>query len=55
MDLKPLTTLCFYFLDKDEALCCIENEDLRDFHRTCWELEFEPVAQKLVKTLLNGQ
>uniref|UniRef100_A0A3Q0RM68 Armadillo repeat containing 2 n=1 Tax=Amphilophus citrinellus TaxID=61819 RepID=A0A3Q0RM68_AMPCI len=35
----------------DEALKWIDNEDLRDFHRACWELEFLPVAQKLMKTL----
>uniref|UniRef100_A0A671V6E0 Armadillo repeat containing 2 n=1 Tax=Sparus aurata TaxID=8175 RepID=A0A671V6E0_SPAAU len=38
------------YLDKEEALQWIENEDMRDYHRTCWELEFLPVAQKLVKT-----
>ncbi|XP_070843541.1 armadillo repeat-containing protein 2 [Chaetodon trifascialis] len=39
------------YLDKEEALKWIENEDMRDFHRACWELEFQPVAQKLMKTL----
>ncbi|XP_076611914.1 armadillo repeat-containing protein 2 [Chaetodon auriga] len=39
------------YLDKEEALKWIENEDMRDFHRACWELEFLPVAQKLMKTL----
>ncbi|XP_039638833.1 armadillo repeat-containing protein 2 isoform X5 [Perca fluviatilis] len=38
-------------LDEQEALKWIENEDIRDFHRACWELEFLPVAQKLMKTL----
>uniref|UniRef100_A0A8C9XX68 Armadillo repeat containing 2 n=1 Tax=Sander lucioperca TaxID=283035 RepID=A0A8C9XX68_SANLU len=38
-------------LDEQEALKWIENEDMRDFHRACWELEFLPVAQKLMKTL----
>uniref|UniRef100_A0A8C6UIX9 Armadillo repeat containing 2 n=1 Tax=Neogobius melanostomus TaxID=47308 RepID=A0A8C6UIX9_9GOBI len=32
----------------DEALKWIENEDLKDYHRACWELEFFPVAQKLI-------
>ncbi|XP_034756286.1 armadillo repeat-containing protein 2 [Etheostoma cragini] len=45
--LEILTT----FLDEQEALKWIENEDMRDFHRACWELEFIPVAQKLIKTL----
>ncbi|XP_036941778.1 armadillo repeat-containing protein 2 [Acanthopagrus latus] len=39
------------YLDEEEALQWIENEDMRDYHRTCWELEFLPVAQKLVTTL----
>ncbi|XP_041814054.1 armadillo repeat-containing protein 2 isoform X2 [Chelmon rostratus] len=39
------------YLDKEEALKWIENEDMRDFHMACWELEFLPVAQKLMKTL----
>ncbi|XP_038582123.1 armadillo repeat-containing protein 2 isoform X1 [Micropterus salmoides] len=45
--LEILTT----YLDKEEALKWIEDEDMRDFHRACWELEFLPVAQKLMKTL----
>uniref|UniRef100_A0A7N8XTV3 Armadillo repeat containing 2 n=1 Tax=Mastacembelus armatus TaxID=205130 RepID=A0A7N8XTV3_9TELE len=35
----------------EEALKWIENEDMRDFHRACWELEFLPVAQKLKRAL----
>ncbi|XP_023266556.1 armadillo repeat-containing protein 2 [Seriola lalandi dorsalis] len=45
--LEILTT----YLDEEEALKWIENEDMRDFHRACWELEFLPVAQKLMKIL----
>ncbi|XP_068432558.1 armadillo repeat-containing protein 2 isoform X2 [Clinocottus analis] len=45
--LEILTT----YLDEEEALEGIKNEDMRDFHRACWELEFLPVAQKLMKTL----
>ncbi|KAM6906404.1 armadillo repeat-containing protein 2 [Lycodopsis pacificus] len=45
--LEILTT----YLDEEEALKWIENEDMRDFHRACWELEFLPVAHKLMKTL----
>lgn len=36
------------YLDKDEALKWIENEDIKDYHKACWELEFFPVAQKLL-------
>lgn len=39
------------YLDKDEALKWIENEDLKDYHKACWELEFSPVAQKLIEIL----
>lgn len=39
------------YLDKDEALKWIENEDLKDYHKECWELEFFPVAQKLIEIL----
>ncbi|XP_059211764.1 armadillo repeat-containing protein 2 [Centropristis striata] len=39
------------YLDQKEALKWIENEDMRDYHKACWEIEFLPVAQKLVKTL----
>nr|XP_019953153.1 PREDICTED: armadillo repeat-containing protein 2 [Paralichthys olivaceus]XP_019953154.1 PREDICTED: armadillo repeat-containing protein 2 [Paralichthys olivaceus] len=45
--LKILTT----YLDEEEALKWIENEDMRDYHKACWELEFLPVAQKLIETL----
>ncbi|XP_042359415.1 armadillo repeat-containing protein 2 isoform X2 [Plectropomus leopardus] len=36
---------------EEEALKWIENEDMRDFHKACWEIEFLPVAQKLMKIL----
>ncbi|XP_026175270.1 armadillo repeat-containing protein 2 [Mastacembelus armatus] len=39
------------YLEQEEALKWIENEDMRDFHRACWELEFLPVAQKLKRAL----
>uniref|UniRef100_A0A3B4B5I9 Uncharacterized protein n=1 Tax=Periophthalmus magnuspinnatus TaxID=409849 RepID=A0A3B4B5I9_9GOBI len=35
----------------DEALKWIQNEDLKDYHKACWELEFFPVAQKLLQGL----
>ncbi|XP_078029966.1 armadillo repeat-containing protein 2 [Epinephelus lanceolatus] len=45
--LEILTT----YLDGEEALKWVENEDMRDYHKACWELEFLPVAQKLMKML----
>ncbi|XP_029281885.1 armadillo repeat-containing protein 2 isoform X2 [Cottoperca gobio] len=45
--LEILTT----YLDEEEAPKWIENEDMRDYHRACWELEFLPVAQKVMKML----
>lgn len=53
IDLKPQLSsfLSFLPLDEGEALDWIENEDMRDYHRACWELEFLPVAQKLLESL----
>ncbi|XP_068199169.1 armadillo repeat-containing protein 2 isoform X2 [Antennarius striatus] len=45
--LRVLVTLS----DEDEALKWVENDDLRDFHKACWEMEFLPAAQRLMKTL----
>ncbi|CAJ1078131.1 armadillo repeat-containing protein 2 isoform X2 [Xyrichtys novacula] len=39
------------FSDEEEALRWIDNEDMRDYHKACWELEFLPVSQKLVGML----
>ncbi|XP_029983778.1 armadillo repeat-containing protein 2 isoform X2 [Sphaeramia orbicularis] len=50
-DRESLLEILSTYLDKDEALKWIENEDIRDCHRACWEMEFFPVAQKLMKTL----
>ncbi|XP_070782331.1 armadillo repeat-containing protein 2 [Enoplosus armatus] len=47
---ESLLEILITYLGRD-ALKWIENEDMRDFHRACWELEFLPVAQKLMKTL----
>lgn len=51
--MKPEISLFFFthLLDEDEALKWIDNEDMRGLHRACWELEFLPVAQKLMKVL----
>uniref|UniRef100_A0A3Q1IBS8 Uncharacterized protein n=1 Tax=Anabas testudineus TaxID=64144 RepID=A0A3Q1IBS8_ANATE len=48
---ESLLEILSTYLDEEDALRWIENEDMRDFHRACWELEFLPVAQKLMKTL----
>ncbi|XP_023146332.2 armadillo repeat-containing protein 2 isoform X1 [Amphiprion ocellaris] len=45
--LEMLTT----YSDEEEALKWTENEDVRDFHRACWESQFLPVAQKLMTGL----
>ncbi|XP_028997141.1 armadillo repeat-containing protein 2 isoform X2 [Betta splendens] len=48
---EALLEILSTYLDKEKALKWIENEDVKDFHRACWELEFLPVAQKLMKSL----
>ncbi|KAG7265007.1 hypothetical protein CRUP_016732 [Coryphaenoides rupestris] len=32
---------------EEEALQWATNDDMRDYHKACWELEFLPVARKL--------
>ncbi|XP_020488562.2 armadillo repeat-containing protein 2 isoform X1 [Labrus bergylta] len=46
-----LLEILITYSDDDEALRWIKNEDMRDYHKACWELEFLPVASKLIKTL----
>ncbi|XP_061602970.1 armadillo repeat-containing protein 2 [Cololabis saira] len=48
---ETLLEMLSAFVDEEEALKWTENEHLRDFHRACWELEFLPVAQKLMMVL----
>ncbi|GAA6228783.1 armadillo repeat-containing protein 2 [Lates japonicus] len=48
---ESLLEVLITYSDEEEALKWIENADMRDFHKACWELEFLPVAQKLMKTL----
>ncbi|KAM8832656.1 armadillo repeat-containing protein 2 isoform 2-T3 [Spinachia spinachia] len=48
---ESLLEILSTYLDEEEALRWIEDDDMRDFHRARWELEFLPVAQKLMKTL----
>ncbi|XP_041660456.1 armadillo repeat-containing protein 2 isoform X2 [Cheilinus undulatus] len=48
---ESLLEILITYSDEEEALRWIQNEDLRDYHKACWELEFLPVATKLIKTL----
>uniref|UniRef100_A0A667WT37 Armadillo repeat containing 2 n=1 Tax=Myripristis murdjan TaxID=586833 RepID=A0A667WT37_9TELE len=47
---EALLEILTAFLD-EEALQESASNDMRDFHRECWELEFLPVAQKLKNRL----
>ncbi|CAI5683877.1 unnamed protein product [Oreochromis niloticus] len=51
---ESLLEILAAYLDEEEALKWTDNEDFRDFHRACWELEFLPVAQKLMKMLQSA-
>uniref|UniRef100_A0A3B4H4U8 Armadillo repeat containing 2 n=1 Tax=Pundamilia nyererei TaxID=303518 RepID=A0A3B4H4U8_9CICH len=51
---ESLLEMLAAYLDEEEALNWTDNKDLRDFHRACWELEFLPVAQKLMKMLQSA-
>ncbi|KAM9354975.1 armadillo repeat-containing protein 2 [Pholidichthys leucotaenia] len=46
--LREILTTC---LDEEEALKWTDNEDVKDFHKAWRELEFLPVAHKLLKAL----
>ncbi|XP_044185836.1 armadillo repeat-containing protein 2 [Thunnus albacares] len=48
---ESLLEILTAYSDEEYALKWTQNEDVRDFHRACWELEFLPIAQKLIKTL----
>uniref|UniRef100_A0A4W6CKD2 Armadillo repeat containing 2 n=1 Tax=Lates calcarifer TaxID=8187 RepID=A0A4W6CKD2_LATCA len=48
---ESLLEVLITYSDEEEALKWIENADMRAYHKECWELEFLPVAQKLMKTL----
>ena len=32
---------------EEEAIQWTANNDMRDYHKACWEMEFLPVARKL--------
>ncbi|XP_046877170.1 armadillo repeat-containing protein 2 [Hypomesus transpacificus] len=42
------------YLDEREALQWTPSDDMRDFHRACWESEFLPVAQRLRSRIQSG-
>ncbi|KAK5852891.1 hypothetical protein PBY51_006726 [Eleginops maclovinus] len=48
---ESLVEILTTYLDEEEALKWIENEDIKDYHRANWQLQFLPVAQKLMKSL----
>ncbi|XP_071776244.2 armadillo repeat-containing protein 2 [Centroberyx gerrardi] len=50
---EALLEILTMYLDEEEALQWTASDDMRDFHRACWELEFLPVAQKLKNRLLQ--
>ncbi|KAJ1151931.1 hypothetical protein NDU88_004710 [Pleurodeles waltl] len=43
-----LLELLSSFLDDEIALDCNFDEDLREYHKMCWQTEFKPVALQLV-------
>ncbi|KAM4713327.1 armadillo repeat-containing protein 2 [Anableps anableps] len=48
---ERLLEILIAYSDEEEALKWTQNEDEQDFSRACWESEFLPVAQKLIKAL----
>ncbi|MEQ2262734.1 hypothetical protein XENORESO_020199, partial [Xenotaenia resolanae] len=46
---EVLLEILTVYSDEEEALKWTHNEDEEDFHKACWESEFLPVAQKLIK------
>ncbi|XP_034554990.1 armadillo repeat-containing protein 2 isoform X2 [Notolabrus celidotus] len=48
---ESLLEILITYSEEEEALRWIENEDMRDYHKACWEIEFLPVSQKLMKML----
>ncbi|XP_054877390.1 armadillo repeat-containing protein 2 isoform X2 [Poeciliopsis prolifica] len=48
---ERLLEILTVYSDEMEALKWTQNEDEQDFYRACWESEFLPVAQKLIKIL----
>ncbi|KAM6954101.1 armadillo repeat-containing protein 2 [Aplochiton taeniatus] len=50
-DREALLDILTAYLDEEEALQWTASEEMKDFHRACWEMEFLPVAQRLMKRL----
>ncbi|XP_074541429.1 armadillo repeat-containing protein 2 [Halichoeres trimaculatus] len=48
---EALQEILVTYSDEEEALSWIDNQDIRDYHKACWEIEFLPVSQKLVRML----
>ncbi|KAK6489354.1 armadillo repeat-containing protein 2 isoform X1 [Huso huso] len=48
---KALLHILSTYLEEDLALDCSSSEDLREFHKVCWETEFIPVAQQLMNRI----
>uniref|UniRef100_A0A4W5QXH8 Armadillo repeat containing 2 n=1 Tax=Hucho hucho TaxID=62062 RepID=A0A4W5QXH8_9TELE len=44
---EALLEVLSLYLNEEDALQWTSGDDMRDFHRLCWELEFLPVAQRL--------
>ncbi|KAK6295518.1 hypothetical protein J4Q44_G00347440 [Coregonus suidteri] len=44
---EALLEVLTLYLDEEDALQWTSGDDMSDFHRACWELEFLPVAQRL--------
>ncbi|XP_018419240.1 PREDICTED: armadillo repeat-containing protein 2 [Nanorana parkeri] len=45
---NTLLDLLASFLDEQIAQDCCRDADLLEYHKTCWEVEFKPVAAKLL-------
>nr|XP_006123253.1 armadillo repeat-containing protein 2 isoform X2 [Pelodiscus sinensis] len=52
-DINTLLVLLASLLDEELALDYGFDRDLRNYHKLCWETEFKPVAQKLLKRIQN--
>ncbi|KAG8444685.1 hypothetical protein GDO86_009741 [Hymenochirus boettgeri] len=48
---RTLQHLLESFLDEQIALGCVINGDLMEYHRSCWKMEFQPVALQLLERL----
>lgn len=51
LESSPTSLPLLYSVDQEEVLSWAGHEDRRDVHMACWEVEFLPVAQKLLARL----